>query len=207
MNGKFNSKTIVIIISLCFIAAVTAFSIIKNKRKSGSGHPVQKGNSIVLEDGTVIKQEDVYDYIMGFLGHTIKAETLDDIQEYKKEHPVKNRDRKVDIDMTKLNDTMAWSLFTRFFTSPEEYQGKLIKISGTLRSYSRSDKGEYYTSVLVDDAAGCCSSAMDFRLCDWYIYPDDYPFNCNNITVEGTLVSYSDGSDTYTFLADAFLTE
>ena len=205
MKSKFDKKSIIILLLCLIVSIITVLVLFVFRTKTNSvasyKFPIPVEDGLALEDGTIIHADEIENYIGSF----VLSDNLEDVSKYKKEHPIKNLDRKVDIDLTKLNRTMAWSQFCQFFTNPEEYQGKFVKLSGKLRVYDLNEKGIYKTYCLVDDAAGCCSSSISFKLCDWYVFPEDYNFNDDIITVEGTLVSYDDGYDCHTFLADAYL--
>ena len=113
-------------------------------------------------------------------------------------------DEKCDLDMAKMNNTMAYSQLTNIYKTPDEYLGKIIKIKGTFQIYKGAQ--DYYVCEISDNTA-CCSAGMEFVLKD---EPDAYPPLGTEITVLGKFETYKetgqDGKEqTYCHLVDAKL--
>ena len=74
-----------------------------------------------------------------------------------------HRDRSVDVDLSALNNNMAYSELCYITERPKEYKGKTVKIKGEIAAfYDQNEKKNRYACV-VGDAAGCCTQAMEFE--------------------------------------------
>lgn len=114
-------------------------------------------------------------------------------------------ERKVDIDLSKLNTMMTYSTLFNIMTNPDNYIGKVIKIKGLFDSAKDPDTNIDYFAVVIMDASACCSSGLDFEPKKEYNYhyPADYPEIGSSITVIGKFERYVDGEEVYYHLAEA----
>ena len=109
----------------------------------------------------------------------------------------------VDVDLTKLNSTMVYSEVSNMMTSPEEYMGKKVKMSGTF-NYAAGDNRNYF-ACLIADATACCAQGIEFVLKTERSFPDEYPKVGDTITVVGIFDTYYEGSNLYCQLIDAYM--
>ena len=105
------------------------------------------------------------------------------------------------VDLTTMNSTMIYAEVNNMVTTPEQYEGKTVKMRGTFAIYP-GDNRNYY-ACLIADATACCSQGIEFVLKGNYSYPDDYPDLGSNITVTGTFDTYMEGDTKYCQLIDA----
>lgn len=94
-----------------------------------------------------------------------------------------------DIDLTKMSATMIYSEVFNMMISPEEYEGKLIRIKGNFRVMLAKGTDYHYFSVVVPDATACCEQGIEVVWCGKKSYPSDYPEINEEITVTGKFVS------------------
>ena len=105
------------------------------------------------------------------------------------------------IDLTKLTGTLVYAEVYNIMTSPDDYIGKTIKMSGAYSAQYYEPTQEYYHAVLIADAAACCQQGLEFKWNGEHTYPDDYPENGTNIEVTGVFGSYEELGQTYYYLA------
>lgn len=108
----------------------------------------------------------------------------------------------VDVDLSTLSTTMMYSEVSNMYSTPDDYIGKTVKMSGKFSVYDEGN-GEYFTAVTIQDNTQCCSQGLEFRLKGDAKYPDDYPEADSEITVVGTFETYEEGDATYACLMDA----
>ncbi len=109
----------------------------------------------------------------------------------------------VDVDLTKLNSTMVYSEVNSMITSPENYMGKKVKMSGTFNYAAGNNR--YYFACLIADATACCAQGIEFVLKNERSFPDEYPKAGDAITVIGIFDTYYEGSNRYCQLTDAYM--
>lgn len=107
----------------------------------------------------------------------------------------------VDIDLTKLSSTLAFSELYNIMLHPEEYVEKSIKITGEFSVFEEdpySGEGEpYYYAVIISDATACCQRGITFAWNGSHSYPEDYPPAGAEITIYGVYEPYENGENTY----------
>ena len=109
----------------------------------------------------------------------------------------------VDVDLTELSSTMIYSEVSNMVTTPDDYVGKTVKMSGQFASFYDESVDEYYFACVIADATACCQQGLEFQLAGNHSYPDDYPEEGTEITVEGTFDIYELGGQQYITLKDA----
>ena len=109
----------------------------------------------------------------------------------------------IDVDLTKLNSTMVYSEVYNMMTSPDDYKGKIIKVTGQFAVYHDDENNKDYFACLIADAATCCSQGLEFELEGEYTYPDDYPKVEEEVTLYGTFNTYEENGNTYCHLEKA----
>lgn len=110
----------------------------------------------------------------------------------------------LDVDLTTLSATMVYSEVYNMVTSPEDYYGKIVKMTGIYAIYEDTSTGVVYSAILITDATACCSQGIEFLLLDGE-YPDDYPEVGETATVIGEFETYDEYGSTYCRLKDAYL--
>ena len=110
----------------------------------------------------------------------------------------------VDVDLTQLSSTMVYAEVSNMMTSPEEYVGKTVKMSGIFSVYV--GETQVYFACVIADATACCSQGIEFVLAGDHKYPADYPELGSNITVTGTFQTYEEDGYQYITLLDAAMT-
>lgn len=110
----------------------------------------------------------------------------------------------VDIDLTEMSSTMIYSEVYNMMISPDEYDGKTVRIFGMYTCYEASEDKVYYACI-VQDATQCCAQGLEFVLNDSYVWPDDYPENGDEVTVTGVFEVYEEGNYKVLNLKDAVI--
>lgn len=111
----------------------------------------------------------------------------------------------IHVDLTQLSNTMVYSEVYNMVTTPDNYIGKTVKMSGTFSVYEDPDTNKIYLACLIADAAACCSQGIEFVLKGEHKYPDDYPEADSPITVIGTFSTYFEDEYQYCQLINAEL--
>ncbi len=111
----------------------------------------------------------------------------------------------VDVDLTELSSTMVYSEVSNMVTVPDDYVGKTVKMQGQFAKFFDESVGEYYFACIIADATACCQQGLEFQLAGNKKYPDDYPEDGSEITVQGTFGLYDLDGQTYITLKDAKL--
>lgn len=114
-------------------------------------------------------------------------------------------DEKVDIDLTALSSTMVYTEVNNMMTTPEQYIGKTVKMSGSFAVYHDEETDVYYFACLIADATACCSQGIEFELAGNYTFPNDYPAVESEICVSGVFDTYQEGEYRYCTLRNAKL--
>lgn len=113
--------------------------------------------------------------------------------------------QRVDIDLSSMSGTVAYSQVYNMLTTPENYENKVVKMKGTFSIYQNQDKTIIYPAVIIKDATACCSQGLEFVLYGRAKYPKDYPELSKEITVIGIYTIYYEGSTRYTHLVDSVI--
>ena len=110
--------------------------------------------------------------------------------------PVKATDDYIDI--SSMNNNIAYSQVCNMINAPTFYEGKTIKASG-LCINEQDDQKNY--SILIKDALGCCSQKLAFVLKN-----KTYIINNEKITIEGVFATYQTDNQTYYHLIETIIT-
>ena len=103
----------------------------------------------------------------------------------------------VDLDLTMLSGTMVYSLVYNIMTYPDDYVGKVIKMSGSYSASFYDATDMYYHYLLIEDAMACCQSGLEFYWSGEHSYPVDYPADQAKIELVGVYESYDELGATY----------
>ena len=110
-----------------------------------------------------------------------------------------NGENGIDIDLTVLSSTMVYSFVYCMVTTPEEYRGMVVKMSGVSASSHNEETGMDYYGCIIQDATACCSQGIEYEL------QGEYPEDGEMICVTGTFDTYEEGGYTYCILREAEL--
>ena len=108
---------------------------------------------------------------------------------------------KIDLDLTDEDPNMIFAIVGDMMVTPENYEGKVVKIKGTF-NYFR-DNGIRYYSCIVPDATKCCVNGIEFDLGEGKNYPEDYPLPERDMMVVGVFDWYVENDYTFPVLRDA----
>ncbi len=109
----------------------------------------------------------------------------------------------IDLDIAGMSGTIVSSQMLQIMTSPDDYLGKVLRISGYYSRFEDPVTHKVYHSCVIPDATACCSQGLEFVLRE---APDNlagYPEEGTNITVSGRLDSYLEDGYMYLTLTDA----
>lgn len=110
-------------------------------------------------------------------------------------------DDTVDVDLTVLSATMVYAEVYNMLCYPDDYEGKLIKMTGTFLTYEDPETGILYYAVFVQDAAACCVQGFEFELLDEDSACPEYGAE---VTVIGEFVTYYEYGIRYAQLSEAY---
>ena len=103
----------------------------------------------------------------------------------------------VDLDLSELNDLLAYSQVVKILENPDDYLGKTIKVSGQYYASYYAQTDSYYHFVVIGDESACCLEGLEFKRSGDYAYPEDYPADGVRIDVIGVFERYTMLGNTY----------
>ncbi len=117
------------------------------------------------------------------------------------------KQREVDMDFTKFNPNMLYAEVYHMGMSPEDYKGKVIKLSGIFVHFPRNiDKNgnpisdeEVYVCIISDTMA-CCATGIEFIPEKGSSFWTEYPEEGSKITVTGLCDIFLDESGCFTVI-------
>lgn len=109
------------------------------------------------------------------------------------------------VDLTVMSSTVVYGQVYNMMYYPEKFIGKTVKMKGLYSDYFDQALGKHYYACIIMDATACCAQGVEFILTDDYKYPDDYPEDGDEITVEGTFDVYEEDGGSYCTLREASL--
>ena len=109
----------------------------------------------------------------------------------------------IDYDMTKLSSDLIYAEVYNMMIFPKEYIGRTVKVSGVFTVYYDEAKDKYHFACFVSDAAACCRQGIEFILEGDNVYPEDYPAEGAEITIQGVFGTYEEDGGTYWSLTGA----
>ncbi len=104
----------------------------------------------------------------------------------------------VDYDLTAMNQDMVYSLVFQMMNTPEDYEGKTVKLCGLYYSGFNEALNDDSTFCVVKDAAACCAQGIEFITLDSIEVQDQ-----SEITIQGIFESYEIDGSSYFRLKDA----
>ena len=102
--------------------------------------------------------------------------------------PTEEKNEEVDIDLTPFNNNMMYAEVMNMTLSPQDYNGKTIRLRGEFSRYSDMDENgqpladSEHLLCIVFDTMGCCAQGVELKL---KTVPDSFPENEQEITVSG----------------------
>ncbi len=119
------------------------------------------------------------------------------------DHHTENEYGLIDVDLTTLSSTMVYAEVYQMMTSPEDYIGKTVRMSGTFDYYHDESTGRYYLACIVQDATACCAQGIEFVPSGSFRCPEDFPEVGELICVAGVFDTYMEGEYRYCTLRNA----
>ena len=110
----------------------------------------------------------------------------------------------VDLDFTRMNQTMRTTYSYRLGANPKEFDGKTLRLYGTLLTRVDKADGKRYFACMLGEPGGCACCApggvIEFETKDGMKWPEDFPPAGSSVTVAGRLgmVVEVDEGRTYT---------
>ncbi len=89
------------------------------------------------------------------------------------------RTDQVDIDMDEMSSTMVFAEASNMVQDPVAYDGKIVKLTGTLAAYQGANTTYY--SCILEDALACCSQGIEFEADE----QEEYPSAGSTVTIVG----------------------
>ena len=111
----------------------------------------------------------------------------------------------VDVDLTRMSGTIAYSQVFDMVANPGSYRGKRIRMRGTYQTFLDEESGVRYHACFISDAAACCVQGIEFLADDSLVWPDDYPKPGHPFRLQGVFETYFEGQNRYIRLARAEL--
>ena len=81
--------------------------------------------------------------------------------------------------------------------------GKHVILENPFTVYYDEAKDKYHFACFVSDAAACCRQGIEFILEGDNVYPEDYPAEGAEITIQGVFGTYEEDGGTYWSLTGA----
>ena len=115
-------------------------------------------------------------------------------------------EQRIDLDFAQFSGTMVYAQIYQMALHPEDYIGKIIRLSGWYDVIVDDGTGAVYTVCFIPDAAACCAQGIEFVWGGEHSFPDHYPESGAEIVVTGRFETYFEGEWEYMHLVDAELT-
>ena len=123
-------------------------------------------------------------------------------QEKAKEAVPSRQDIKVDLDLTAVNQMMAFTQVFYMIQKPQDYAGQLIRMSGKCTITKNRHTQERHYNCNVTDSTGCCATMIRFNLGEGNLKP---PRNGDNITIRGRFEIVTERGKSFGLLQNAVL--
>ena len=95
------------------------------------------------------------------------------------------------MDFTKMSDTMIAAEMSNMRSRPNDYVGKIIKLSGEYNARFISELDGYAHFIVYYEGDACCPpEEIEFRLSDENAFSDDFLEDGVMIELEGVFESY-----------------
>lgn len=194
-------KLKLILLCICIILATGCSKNTKANRKLNTSNSVDKVLNEQINNST--KEDNENDVKKAEQETTTVVGVETEQRNY-----VKKEMFTVDYDLTSMSSDMVYATVFQMVNSPEQYENKSFKISGTYYSIFYEPTGKYYHYCIIQDATACCAQGIEFVWDDGaHVYPDEYPERGTQVVISGIFETYTenDGKSMYCRLADASL--
>lgn len=105
---------------------------------------------------------------------------------------------KIDYDLTDMNADMVYATVYQMMVEPDTYIGQTVKMSGQFATVIDEQNGNRYYACIIQDALACCAQGFEFIWDDGsHVYPDEYPSDGAEITVQGVFETYKENGYLY----------
>ncbi len=111
----------------------------------------------------------------------------------------------IDLDLSGMSGTVVYAQIYQMAIHPEEYMGKIVRLSGLFDLFTDSSTNIVYTVCYIPDASACCAQGIEFVWMGNHDFAMDYPEAGTEIVVTGRFETYFEGEWEYKRLADAEL--
>ncbi len=116
----------------------------------------------------------------------------------------------IDVDLTDLTADLRYAQVFDMCLYPDNYIGKIVKVSGLYEQWKNEETGVDYKTVIITDALACCSQGIEFKEVPGQKLPIPYDWvsedtSASEITVTGRFGYYVEDGILYIELTDAVL--
>ena len=116
------------------------------------------------------------------------------------------KEEKETLDLSLLNDTMAYSQLINIIKEPEEYLGTPVIVKGIYTAPFNGFSHQYNYTVTIQDNTQCCAQGIEFIMKDENDL-DKLPQEGETVKISGVLELFEEGKHSYCIISDAQLTE
>ena len=110
-------------------------------------------------------------------------------------------DGQIDLDLTFLDDSLAYVQLVSIIKEPAEYIGKRIRLKGAHSTLFNGYSGSCYHECTIQDLTLCCAQGIEFTVND-----KNYPEEGEIIILSGTLDLFEEGKHSCCYVRDAVYT-
>ncbi|MBQ7712883.1 MAG: hypothetical protein IJT69_03595 [Clostridia bacterium] len=89
------------------------------------------------------------------------------------------------IDLTTMNQTMAYARLSEMFYDKDSYQGSVVRALGRFSVNYVEKYSEYQPALIVGDETGCCVVVIGLQFKSGINVPQDLPPDGSTVIVEG----------------------
>lgn len=116
----------------------------------------------------------------------------------------------IDIDLIELTADLRYAQIFDMCSYPDNYIGKIVKVSGLYDQWENEETGAVYKTVIITDALACCAQGIEFKEIPGQKLPIPYDWvsedtSASEITVTGRFGCYIEDDILYIELTDAVL--
>lgn len=187
---------LILLISVVFIVMLAViFSFFGKKNNAKRKTPISQKNNPGAIFSSVKNKDNTTD---------INARSFKVYENAEAEDKKTKKLPSVELDLTKLSGDFVYAEVNNMMTTPEKYDGKIVKIKGYFNFYRDDLTGKSYTSCIIQDAQACCKQGIEFILQgETKTYPYDFPRIGQDLTVTGKFKVYKEGEQLYCHLVNA----
>lgn len=105
-------------------------------------------------------------------------------------------------DYTSYNTQMVFAIASDMYEHPSNYYQKKIRLNGKFATAFDEPTQQRFYYCVVYDTAGYCNVPLIFIPTDEMVYPDDYPEEGGDITIQGTYELMYSNNEMYVVIKD-----